>query len=486
MRIKELFKNAECKYRQIENIKIKGIAADSRLVKNGYLFVAQSGTRTDGHNFVKEAFSKNAAFIIGERSLPDCPRYIKVSSSRKILAILADNFYRHPSKKLKLIGITGTNGKTTTSYLIYQIISAAGFLPALIGTIAYQIGNKTYKASHTTPDALKLHYLFSQMRRAKNNYCVIEVSSHALEQQRTYGIDFSAAVFTNLTRDHLDYHKNFKNYYKAKKILFENLTPRAAAIINTDDFYGRKIIRDTSANVLTYGCSKNADIRVIGKKPGLSPSELYIATPRGRLIIQSRLFGRYNIYNILAAVGCGIVLGFSVEVIKKGVEDVRFIKGRLQPVDFGQPFKVFVDYAHTDDALKNVLLTIRAMQPKRIILVFGCGGDRDRSKRPLMGKISAEFADITVITSDNPRSEDPQGIIDDILQGIKIKRRKKCISILDRYQAIRRAFILARCGDIVLIAGKGHERNQIMQNKILDFDDYQVAKEILLNNGFDS
>ncbi|MGE4357455.1 MAG: UDP-N-acetylmuramoyl-L-alanyl-D-glutamate--2,6-diaminopimelate ligase [Candidatus Omnitrophota bacterium] len=470
-------------------LEISGITDHSKQCKPGFIFVAVEGNYQDGSAFIKEAIERGAKVIIYNYSvsLNEVIRknrdviFLSVKNTKDILAKLSANFYRHPSAKMKVIGVTGTNGKTTTTYLIESILKSMGFKTGVIGTISYRFGQRVIPALNTTPGAIQLQELLSHMEREDIDYVVMEVSSHALHQGRVDGIDFKAGIFTNITTDHLDYHRTFENYFNAKAKLFERLNQSAWAIINVDDARGKDMLMRTSAKTITYGINNSADVEAYGISLKIEGSHFWVNTPYGEIEIVTSLLGMHNVYNILAGVSFGITENFALDKIKEGIEKVSYVNGRLEPIYVGQPFRVFVDYAHTDDALRNVLCSLRSLTPGRIIIVFGCGGDRCREKRPLMGKVASELADYVILTTDNPRSEEPEMIIRDIEKGF-IPGFRKYQVILDRYAAIKEAIFMAEENDVVLIAGKGHEPYQIFKNITVPFDDRVVAKELILDN----
>jgi UDP-N-acetylmuramoyl-L-alanyl-D-glutamate--2,6-diaminopimelate ligase len=475
-----------------QNNVITDLSYDSRQVKPGHVFIALRGSKVDGHSFINDALQRGCLAIITRKKLELASRVpqIVVSDTRKTLAFLSHHFYDKPSHKLKVISITGTNGKTTTAYLIKSILEAAGRKTGLLGTIKYELGPRVIAAPITTPESLDLQKYLAEMVQCGMEYAVIEASSHSLVQKRVYQTRFVAGVLTNVARDHLDYHTTMKIYRKAKAILFRNLEPDAQAILNKDDRAGHYYAKLTPAHINWYSlCSRsNGKPCYFGqiREMSLRGMKLIINTPSGPLNIKSQLTGQYNAYNILAAVSTTLALGIDPAAVIQGVEALKEVRGRLEPVEVGQDYKIIVDFAHTDGALKNLLINIknilrtesRGQAPKgRIILVFGCGGDRDIGKRPLMGEAAGRYADIFVITSDNPRSEDPLKIIADIKKGIK--RRNSYYVQPDRYEAIKQALALARANDVVLIAGKGHETYQIFKDTVKPFDDREVVREIL-------
>ncbi len=463
-----------------QDVEIRKIAYDSRKIKKDSLFVAIRGFQTDGHRFINEALLKGARVVVMEKRIPlgEGVTGIRVPDARKALALLADRFYHHPSRKIRLIGITGTNGKTTTSYLIEAILTADKRRCNLLGTIAYKIGSKIIPAQLTTPESLDLQSMLSQLVKEKIKYAVMEVSSHALELFRIEEVKFSIAVFTNLSIDHLDFHETVENYLEAKTRLFTRLPKKAFAVINIDDPQSSYLKKRTLCSILTYGIEKKADIRARGIVLSLKGSSFRVKTKEGDLDINLPLPGKHNIYNALAAIGVSLLLKIPFPAIEKGLERTKNIPGRFEKINEGQDFWVIIDYAHTDDALKKVLATCRELIKKRIILVFGCGGDRDRSKRPLMGEVAARYSDYTIITNDNPRSEEPLGIASSIEVGMKRGDGRYTI-ILDREEAIKKGIEEADSGDMVLIAGKGHETTQTIGTQVLPFDDREVARRIL-------
>ncbi|MFH0771823.1 MAG: UDP-N-acetylmuramoyl-L-alanyl-D-glutamate--2,6-diaminopimelate ligase [Candidatus Omnitrophota bacterium] len=480
MRLSQLLNRIEYEssVASLDEIEIKGIACDSKAVSDGYLFIAIAGTKSDGHIFASEAAKRGAVAVVLQKDIDLCARVAKifVKDTREALAVIASEFYGRPSENMTCVGITGTNGKTTILYLIDSVISAAGHKAGIIGTINYRIGERVIPAINTTPGPAELFSFMSEMRQCSIDYAVMEVSSHSLVQKRVKGIDFSVAVFTNLTGDHLDYHGTLEKYFDAKAMLFEELGGHSCAVINIDDPWGRILLKRAKGKILTYGVTPEADFSAGEIELSLNGTVFAVKTPDGKVKVASSLIGLHNVYNITASIAAGIALGFSLEMIKSGVEAVSAIPGRLEAINAGQSFKVFVDYAHTDDALYNVLSALKPLIKNRIILVFGCGGERDRSKRPRMGKVASEFADLLIITSDNPRGEDPKAIASEIVSGVKTRNY---IIILDRLQAIREALSSAQENDCVLIAGKGHEPYQVLKDTTVAFDDRKTARDIL-------
>ncbi len=478
---------------------VADIAHDSRNVVPGSLFVAVRGFHSDGHQFVPQAIRQGAVAVIAEhenkKATGEGALQIIVRDSRRALALVAGTFYKHPSKRLHLIGVTGTNGKTTSTYLVRSVIEAAGRNAGLIGTIDYRVGDRVYPAPNTTPESLDLQRLLAEMAGVGAEYCVMEVSSHALELGRTIGCTFAEAAFTNLTQDHLDFHRTMESYFRAKLQLFKGLTPDAHAVVNLDDARTADIIAHTRAQVITTGMSGRADVRPAGViRHGIGGLAFDVATTAGPVAVESPLVGRHNVYNILTAVGIGIALGFPNDVIAAGIRNMKAVPGRMEKVMEGQPFGVVVDYAHTEDALVRLLEAVREIAPNRVITVFGCGGDRDRTKRPKMGHAAAKGSDVVIVTSDNPRTEEPLAIIGEIEAGMasvgarvsavtgdpqSVKGKTPYVVIADRREAIIGAFEMAKPGDVVLLAGKGHEDYQIIGVKKMPFDDREVAREEL-------
>src|SRR5438105_705878 len=469
---------------------IQKVACDSRKVQPGALFFALHGAKADGNAFIQDAIKRGAVAIASEEKavgkIPAGVAWIEVKQARKALATTAANFFEHPANALQLVAVTGTNGKTTTTSLVDAIVKASGARTGLFGTIAYHTPLGDHPAPNTTPESVDLQGFFAEIRDAGGKYAVLEASSHSLSMDRLWGCHFHAAVFTNLTREHMDYHKTFEDYFAAKRRLFEGTGAGApeVAVVNTDDGYGKQLV-GLAKNTVTYGLESDADITT--KKFQLSFEGLNFTahTPSGKLQAASRLVGRINVYNLLAAIGAAQALGFSNEIIEKGIQNLESVSGRFQRVDLGQAFLVIVDYAHTDDALENLIRTARELNPKgRIITLFGCGGLKDRTKRPVMGEVTGRLSDLTIVSSDNPRTEDPLKIISDIVVGLQ-KTAGRYLIEPDREKAIGMAMDEARAGDIALLAGKGHENYQILADRTLEFDDREVARRALRARGFD-
>jgi len=456
------------------------VTSDSRAVRKGDMFVAFRGYAADGSRFIGDAVARGAGIIVSEKDFAAPPNVTKVliRDSRAAMPVIADNFYGHPSQKLKVTGVTGTNGKTTITYIIENILKCAGESAGVIGTINYRLKDRVLPAKNTTPGPLELQAMLAEMVEEDVKFAVMEVSSHSLDQCRIGGVLFDAAIFTNITSEHLDYHKSISNYFRAKAKIFDSLKRGGTAILNMDDKKVAALKDSIKEKVLTYGVKEDSDVKCESLKLSLNGSRFIIKTKNGEFKINTRLIGIHNVSNILASVAASLALGIDAEAIAEGVDSATFAPGRLEPVEEGQRFRVFVDYAHTEDALRNILGLLRQTAEKKIITVFGCGGDRDRTKRPAMGKAACKLSDHVVITSDNPRSEDPLRIIGEIESGIKGSFSNYDI-VADRRKAIKAALRLASEGDVVLIAGKGHEDYQIIGNKTIPFDDRVVVREIL-------
>lgn len=461
---------------------IVGIACDSRQVRPGYLFVAVHGAHVDGAEYVGDALARGATAIVGERAgaLAGSHVSVIVRDARVALAGLAVAFYGAPSGRMGLVGITGTNGKTTIAFMLRDILRAAGREPGLIGTVEYEIGSRSIPAQRTTPDAVTLQSMLAQMVEAGCLSAVMEVSSHALVQKRTHGIAFDVAVFTNLTRDHLDYHHTMEEYFEAKALLFDDLGTggkTATAVVNLDDPWGRELTERISppGGILTYGTHPEAMVCAEGSRMTQAGTRCRVRTPWGHGRMALHLLGGFNISNALAAVAAGGAMGIDLEPMLGAVSAIDHIPGRLEEIPTGLGFQVFVDYAHTDDALEHVLTTLRPITPGRLLLVFGCGGNRDATKRPAMGAVADRLADYTILTSDNPRKENPLAILEQIEGGFASSERHAVVE--NRRQAIEAVVSMARRDDVVLIAGKGHETFQELSNRTVPFDDRIVVRE---------
>jgi UDP-N-acetylmuramoyl-L-alanyl-D-glutamate--2,6-diaminopimelate ligase len=471
---------------------IAGLDYDSRRVRPGWCFVAIRGETSDGNQHIDGALHAGAVAVVSD-SLPPRPEvaWAQVPHGRRALARLSANFYGRPAERLSISGITGTNGKTTTAFILNAMLRAAGRKAALVGTVEYRIGDEVLPAPHTTPEALELNQLFARALEAGCTEAVMEVSSHALEQQRVYGVPFDVAVFTNLTRDHLDYHGTMEEYFASKTVLFtgSGTEPPRAAVINVEDQYGRRLIKllRKQQELITYGID-GGDFRAKDVTIATSGTKLTLVTPTGEYPVWSPLLGRVNVLNLLAASAAAYARNVEPKAIVMAADELAQVPGRFQRVDVGQPFTVIVDYAHTDDALHNLTAVAREFLaqrggPGRVITVFGCGGDRDRSKRPLMGAAAGAGSDFVVLTSDNPRSENPLDIMNDALPGLQRSSTRYTLEP-DRAKAIGLAIHEAEAGDIVLIAGKGHEKVQVTAAGVIPFDDIEIARNALRHNGY--
>jgi UDP-N-acetylmuramoyl-L-alanyl-D-glutamate--2,6-diaminopimelate ligase len=461
-----------------------GVTHNSRNVKPGWVFVGIRGLKADGAEFAPHAIAAGAAAIVAETSTSSVSPipWIVVPDARLTLAWLAAVFFEHPSRDMRVVGITGTNGKTTTSYLVSAIFEAGGLETGLMGTVKYRIGDRDVAAARTTPEAPELQGMMRQMVDAGCGACAMEVSSHALALRRVDGIEFAGAVFTNLTRDHLDFHRDMEDYFAAKRRLFEILPADAPAAVNIDDPRG-SVVAEAARRSVTYGINRPADVMPGPLRFSIEGLTFQVRTPYGTCDIRSSLVGRPNVYNILAAVAVTTALGIPVDAVERGIARLPGVPGRFERVSSAtDDISVIVDYAHTDDALRNLLETARPLAVRRLITVFGAGGDRDRTKRPLMGMVAARLSDVVVLTSDNPRSEDPQRILDEITLGAEQEARQRDAQLLrieDRREAILRAVSDASSDDLVVIAGKGHEKYQEIDGRVLPFDDVAVAREAL-------
>jgi UDP-N-acetylmuramoyl-L-alanyl-D-glutamate--2,6-diaminopimelate ligase len=491
MTFRELLDGAEI-LAQSGNPAISGVEYDSRRIEPGDVFVAMQGESSDGNKFIDKAIALGAAAVVSD-SAAERPRegvaWAQVPHGRRALARISENFYKHPARKLAVIGVTGTNGKSTTAFLVESVLAAAGRKSALVGTIEYHVGGKVLPAPHTTPESLELNQILAETVGLGGTEAVMEVSSHALAQQRVFGIPFDVATFTNLTRDHLDYHHTMEEYFASKRTLFEGVgtEPPRVAVLNCDDEYGRKLAAFSrkKSEVLTYGWA-TGDFHSAKVEVTSRGTRFDAVTPSGTIPLFSAMIGKVNVYNILAAVAAGYARGCTAETIAKGIAELARVPGRFERVDCEQPFTVVVDYAHTDDALRNLTALAREfVQPKgRVITVFGCGGDRDRAKRPMMGDAAGRGSDFVVLTSDNPRSEDPLAIMNDAMVGLQRSGAKYKMEP-DRRAAIGLAIREAGAGDIVLLAGKGHEKTQVTREGSIAFDDVDVARQVLREAGYD-
>jgi UDP-N-acetylmuramoyl-L-alanyl-D-glutamate--2,6-diaminopimelate ligase len=467
------------------DVEVASLCYDSRKAGPGSVFVAIPGAHSDGHAFVEMAISAGAAAVVVERQTETPPEVacVEVEDARATLALLAAFYYHQPALKLKVAGITGTNGKTTTAFLLKHICERAALRCGLIGTVRYEIGEEVLPSPHTTPESLDLQELLARMRDSACKAAVMEVSSHAIAQERVAGVEFDALVFTNLTQDHLDFHGTLERYFETKASLFTQHAPaqtrkRATAVINCDDRHGLELQSrlPKQMRALTYGVGNRADFRASNFKTELAGTSYQLDAQNRSFLVRLPLIGKFNIYNSLAALAAAVALGIPLRAAVLALATAPSVPGRLELVPAKRNFQVYVDYAHTDDALNNVLRTLRELNPHKLIAVFGCGGDRDRAKRPLMGRAAEAYSDIAIITSDNPRSEDPAAIVRDIEKGFQ---KGGYEVILDRREAIERAISLAESRDIVLIAGKGHEAYQQFAAETVPFSDVQVARQAI-------
>ena len=464
---------------------IKGLAYDSRKIKPGFVFFALQGQNQDGRQFIKDAVARGAVAVVSDQVAPvshGTAIIIRVSDPRQAMAALAAAFYNNPSASLQVVGITGTNGKTTVAFMVRDIFADNGRRTGLIGTVAYEIGDRVIPAGRTTPESVDLQNMLAQMVHVGCQSAVMEVSSHALIQKRVGGIDFDVVVFTNLTHDHLDYHVTMENYFQAKALLFRSLSrcrKKPVAVVNLDDPYGRELVRDVplEADLITYATGQEAAVRAVNLQITSAGSVFDVRSPWGEAQVKLKLLGHYNVSNALAALAAAGGAGMPLARAARVVSQMIAVPGRLEEISIVGGFQVFVDYAHTEDALHNVLSTLRAITSGKLIVVFGCGGNRDRKKRPLMGAVATCLADYVLLTSDNPRKENPIEIISQIRAGCKHSDNVEIVE--DRHEAIVRALSLAETGDVVLIAGKGHENYQEFTNTVIPFDDRQVVRECL-------
>ena len=462
------------------DIEIKGVNIDSRKIENGHLFIAMKGTQVDGHKFISKAIELGAVAILLEdmpEVLDDKVTYVQVASTEEDAGKVATMFYGDPSHKLKLVGVTGTNGKTTIATLLYRMFREFGYKVGLLSTVCNYINDEEYPASHTTPDPIELNCLLAKMVDEGCEYAFMECSSHAIHQHRIGGLDFVGGIFTNLTRDHLDYHKTFENYRNAKKMFFDGLPKNAFAITNADDKNGMIMVQNTKATVKTYSIKRMADFRA--KILECHFEGMYLEIDGKEVGVQ--FIGKFNVSNLLAVYGAAIMLGKKPEEILIAMSTLKSVNGRLEPIQSPEGFTAVVDYAHTPDALENVLNAIHDVLDGKgghVITVCGAGGHRDKGKRPLMAQGAVKQSDTVILTSDNPRDEEPQAIIDDMLAGLDTTQRKKVLTIVDRKETIRTAAMMAKKGDVILVAGKGHENYQEINGVKHHFDDHEVIREI--------
>lgn len=473
MTLKELLKNIRYEISGNDEIEIKGIAYDSRKVKEGYLFVAIKGFETDGHKYIESALKNGAVAVLGEDDISCECTYVKTPDSRKALALCGAEFYDHPEKKLKIIGLTGTNGKTTTTYLIRQILMMKGLRCDLIGTNQILVGDEVIESSRTTPESLDLYALFAKMAECGGEYVVMEVSSHSLELDRVYGVEFETAVLTNITQDHLDFHKTMENYAAAKAKLF---AMSKSSAINLDSDFAEVCINKAKGKVLTYSVDKDSLVHATEIKMS-ERGVIFNICPDGKTHeMRLGIPGKFSVYNAMAAICACINLGIDMTDIEKGLVLAKSVKGRIEVIHTNTPYTVIIDYAHTPDGLVNIISAVRAFAKARVITVFGCGGNRDVTKRPKMGRIAEELSDFVVVTSDNPRHEDPALIIEDILKGME---KDNHIIEVNRKDAIAKAMEIADKDDIIILAGKGHETYQVIGDTNYDFNERDIIREIL-------
>ena len=456
------------------NPEISSVTDDSRKVRNSSVFVCVKGKKNDGHDYARKALERGAAVVICDHNI-GIRNCIVVENTREAYALMCANYYGNCHRKLKMIGVTGTNGKTTTTFIIKKILEENGYKVGVIGTVNVMIGNEKYPSDYTTPNPSVLHRYLYMMKMAGCDVCIIEASSQALSQERTYGIHFDIGVFTNLTREHLDYHGSMEEYAKAKAILMQN---SSVCIINADDSYAEMMKRNAAEKVVTYAVDGNADIKAENVKLNHGGVVYTLVCENGRYEIAYDVIGKFSVYNSLAALAVGIVMKADMKRAVRAVAEMKTVRGRIEKIPNNRNIHILIDFAHTPDSLENVLKTVRDIYDKRIITVFGCGGDRDRTKRPLMGRIACKYSDLVYVTSDNPRTEDPDRIIDDIVGDID---KNNYVRIADRTQAIKAAIVEAEPGDTVLIAGKGHERYQILGTEKIHYDEREIVKQILDN-----
>ena len=484
MKLREILSGIDFRCANFQDVDIRGITINSNQVLKGYMFIALKGEERDGHDFIYQAIEKGAVALVVNEEFDQLMFHkniviIRVSDTREAVHKIARNFYSHPAKFLEIIGITGTNGKTTISFLLDKIFTYAGYHSGVIGTVCYRIGNREIPSTNTTPDPVSLQKYMDEMVQSGQDVLILEASSHGLLQGRLKGVKFDCGVFTNLGKDHLDYHKGMESYYRAKRILFaELLKEKGTAVINIDDEYGSRLYKELSGQKISYGFSPQADVRALEYKMSFKGINFKVEMMGKKMNVFSCLLGIHNIYNLLASLAVAHVYGLDFSKVIYAVENFTGVKGRLERVFGSSQLKVFVDYAHTPDALEKVLYTLKELKRGKLWVVFGCGGNRYRDKRPLMGEIASRFADRIIITSDNPRDENPLDIIEDILTGVKNK--DKCEVIPARKEAIEKAIEGAEPGDVILIAGKGHERYQIVGNVVIPFDDREVASRALI------
>lgn len=469
------------------SLEVRGLDYDSRRIQPGWLFFAFPGARVDGRDFARQALERGAAGVVSESARPEGfpGLWVEVEDGRRAMALMARSLYAEAAGAVNVLGVTGTNGKTTVTFLIDHMLRSAGLVTALIGTIHYHVAGEIRAAVNTTPESVDVYRAMADLHAAGGSYLVMEVSSHALALGRVYGIAFHTAVFTNLTRDHLDFHGTMENYFAAKAELFrgQSAPPPRFAVINADDAWSAKLPVAPGTENLTFGLSEKATLRASSVEAGFHGLRFSLHWKGCTWKVTSPLAGRMNVYNLLAAFGAALTCGLEPDKLIESIRTFGAVPGRFERIDEGQPFLVIVDYAHTEDALRNAIGAARELGPARIITVFGCGGDRDRAKRPLMGRAAGELSDYVVLTSDNPRSEDPIAIMNDALVGLRRTDTPHTVEP-DRATAIRKALSEAGSNDIVLIAGKGHETYQVLKDRTIHFDDREVVRSILREFGF--
>ncbi len=474
MKLQELLDGIEIKNGYTLNPEIANVTDDSRKVRNSSAFVCIKGNKNDGHDYARRAVERGAAVVICERDM-GIKNSIIVNDTREAYALMCANYYGNCHRKLKMIGVTGTNGKTTTAFIIKKILEENGYKVGVVGTVGVAIGNEKYPADYTTPDPSVLHRYLYMMKMAGCDVCIMEASSQALVQKRLYGISFDIGVYTNLSREHLDYHKSMESYAEAKAILMQSSD---ICVINADDEYAPFMKKNARNKTVTYAIDTYADVMAEKVRLHHDGVEYKLTSKSGSCDIVYNVIGKFSVYNSLAALTVGMVMNVSMKRAAKAVADMKTVRGRIEKIKNDRKINILIDFAHTPDSLENVLKTVREVYDKRLITVFGCGGDRDKTKRPIMGKIACKYSDKVFVTSDNPRTENPDSIIDDIVSGLD---KNSYVRITDRTQAIREALVEAKPGDTVLIAGKGHEKYQIFGTEKIHYDEREIVKQILDN-----
>ncbi|MDD5614061.1 MAG: UDP-N-acetylmuramoyl-L-alanyl-D-glutamate--2,6-diaminopimelate ligase [Candidatus Omnitrophica bacterium] len=485
MKLSKVLAGIDFNSKNFQDIEVRGLAVNSNKIQRDYAFIALTGEEKDGHDFIYQAIERGSSIIVAQKGKFSDVAFsgkvilVEVADTKEVLKVMASNFYGSPEKSLSLIGVTGTNGKTTITFLLEAIFQQADFFTGLIGTICYKIANREIPAFNTTPDGLTIRKYMKEMVDQSTDVVVMEASSHGLAQGRLSGLRFDAAVFTNLDRDHLDYHKDMDSYYRTKKTLFTDLLKEDGfAVINTDDSYGRDLYEQIKSDKISYGFNEDADISVEYCDIGLKGMHIKIKVFEECYELCTSIIGKHNVYNIMASIAVAKKCGIEKEIIIKALESFAGVRGRLERVYGSSEVRVFIDYAHTPKALEEILSLLKSLKQNKLWVVFGCGGDRYSQKRPQMGRIASNLADVVIITSDNPRSENPMDIIEGIRSGID-NSGAQCYIIPDRKEAIEKAIYQADCRDLVLIAGKGHENYQIVNNLVIPFDDREIAKRSL-------